>query len=104
MTADIESNKVSATEVDNVKALADHTEHAEGNAFLVDKHGAVRKVPVPSNNPNDPLNFKPWEKWAVIITCCWFCELSPSYIASDVLEHDFGLDSNRLETNAHCQQ
>ncbi|CAI4219805.1 unnamed protein product [Parascedosporium putredinis] len=73
MTADIEANKASAAEIDNVKTLADSAEHAEGNAFLVDKHGAVRRVPVPSNNPNDPLNFKPWEKWAVIVTCCWFC-------------------------------
>ncbi|EWZ99605.1 hypothetical protein NW765_005585 [Fusarium oxysporum] len=46
--------------------------HAEGNALLVDAHGHIRRLPVPSNNPNDPLNWKPWQKWAVIGTCCWF--------------------------------
>ncbi|EXM23848.1 Major facilitator superfamily [Fusarium oxysporum f. sp. vasinfectum] len=46
--------------------------HAEGNALLVDAHGNIRRLPVPSNNPNDPLNWKPWQKWAVIGTCCWF--------------------------------
>jgi hypothetical protein len=49
-------------------------EHVEGNALLVDKQGRVRHLPIPSNNPNDPLNFKPWEKAAIIASCCWFCE------------------------------
>ncbi|KAG5748826.1 hypothetical protein H9Q70_008505 [Fusarium xylarioides] len=63
--------------------FAEHTEepdkssnapsgHAEGNALLVDAHGNIRRLPVPSSNPNDPLNWKPWQKWAVIGTCCWF--------------------------------
>ena len=72
--ADVESNKASTAAVDETKPSANHTDHAEGNALLIDKHGAVRKVPVPSSNPNDPLNFRPWEKWGVIVTCCWFCE------------------------------
>lgn len=49
-------------------------EHIEGNALLIDRLGNVRKLPVPSKDPNDPLNFKPWEKWAVIFSCCWFCK------------------------------
>ncbi|KAI1062600.1 hypothetical protein LB506_006464 [Fusarium annulatum] len=46
--------------------------HVEGNALLVDAHGNVRRLPIPSNNPNDPLNWKSWKKWGVIVTCCWF--------------------------------
>lgn len=92
MTADIEANKASAAEIDNVKTLVDSAEHAEGNAFLVDKHGAVRRVPVPSNNPNDPLNFKPWEKWAVIATCCWFCKFcSAQYLEEALNSFSFSL-------------
>ena len=68
---------MSTTAVEDLKPSPSHSDHAEGNALLVDKHGAVRKVPVPSGNPNDPLNFKPWEKWGVIVTCCWFCESWP---------------------------
>ncbi|KAH8900671.1 MFS general substrate transporter [Thozetella sp. PMI_491] len=46
--------------------------HAEGDALLVDKHGNVRRLPVPSADPNDPLNFRTWEKWVVIGCCCWY--------------------------------
>lgn len=49
-------------------------EHIEGNALLIDRLGNVRRLPIPSQDPNDPLNFKPWEKWAVIFSCCWFCK------------------------------
>ncbi|KAH8901076.1 MFS general substrate transporter [Thozetella sp. PMI_491] len=47
-------------------------DHIEGNALLVDKNGNIRRLPIPSNNPNDPLNFTWWEKFSVIFCCCWF--------------------------------
>lgn len=31
--------------------------HIEGSALLVNKQGSIRKLPVPSDNPNDPLNW-----------------------------------------------
>jgi hypothetical protein len=46
--------------------------HVEGNALLVNKDGEVRKIPVPSSDPNDPLNFRRWEKYGVVLCCCWF--------------------------------
>lgn len=46
--------------------------HVEGNALLVNKDGEIRKIPVPSSDPNDPLNFRPWEKYGVVFCCCWF--------------------------------
>lgn len=46
--------------------------HVKGNAFLVREDGQVRKIPVPSSNPNDPLNFSRWEKYGIIFCCCWF--------------------------------
>lgn len=42
---------------------------------LVDETGEVQRLPVPSNDPNDPLNFTTWEKFGIILSCCWFCEL-----------------------------
>ncbi|KAK8088954.1 hypothetical protein PG997_003915 [Apiospora hydei] len=75
-----------ATEIDDKKAASSqHKEdfraagspsqqHVEGNALLVDKQGQIRRLPIPSNSPNDPLNWKPWEKAVVIFCCCWFCE------------------------------
>jgi hypothetical protein len=42
---------------------------------LVDETGEVQRLPVPSNDPNDPLNFSKWEKFGVVFSCCWFCGL-----------------------------
>lgn len=42
--------------------------------LLVDDAGAIQRLPVPSDDPNDPLNFTVWEKTGVIVSCCWFCE------------------------------
>lgn len=41
---------------------------------LIDETGAVQRLPVPSNDPNDPLNFTRWEKFGIILSCCWFCK------------------------------
>lgn len=46
---------------------------AEGDHFLVDNFGSVRKLPVPSADPNDPLNYSWAEKFGVVLSCCWFC-------------------------------
>lgn len=74
MATDLDTKQPSAEMLEDIEKPSAHQEgYVEGNALLVDKHGNVRKVPVPSSNPNDPLNFKTWEKWAVILTCCWFC-------------------------------
>ena len=48
--------------------------HVAGSALLIDRQGRVRNLPVPTNNPNDPLNWAGWKKAAVIFCCCWFCE------------------------------
>ena len=49
------------------------TSHVAGDALLVTADGQVRKLPIPSNDPNDPLNFTKWEKLAIVVACCWFC-------------------------------
>jgi hypothetical protein len=53
-------------------------QHAEGNALLLREDGQVHKLPIPSNDPNDPLNFPPWMKYSVIFCCCWFSIMSLS--------------------------
>lgn len=50
----------------------DNHGHVDGNALLVNKDGEVRKIPVPSSDPNDPLNFRRWEKYGIVFCCCWF--------------------------------
>ncbi|KAH7150335.1 major facilitator superfamily domain-containing protein [Dactylonectria estremocensis] len=77
MTTDMDTKQPSAEMLEDIeKPSAQQDGYVEGNALLVDKQGNVRRVPVPSSNPNDPLNFKTWEKWGVIITCCWFSVMS----------------------------
>lgn len=51
-------------------------QHVAGSALLINKQGGIRKLPVPSNNPNDPLNWKFWQKASVVFCCCWFCTYS----------------------------
>jgi hypothetical protein len=41
---------------------------------LVDGDGQVQRLPVPSKDPNDPLNYTRWEKVGIIVSCCWFCK------------------------------
>ncbi|KAJ6104018.1 hypothetical protein N7523_010338 [Penicillium sp. IBT 18751x] len=48
--------------------------------ILVDAAGSVQRLPVPSDDPNDPLNFTLWEKSGVIVSCCWFSIMSLSVV------------------------
>jgi hypothetical protein len=43
-----------------------------GNVDLLDGDENVRRIPVPSADPNDPLNMNKWRKLGIIITCCWY--------------------------------
>ncbi|KAK7989079.1 hypothetical protein PG989_009394 [Apiospora arundinis] len=74
MTTDIDEKRAaSAQHNEHDRATeASRQQHVEGNALLVDKQGQIRRLPIPSNSPNDPLNWKAWEKSAVIFCCCWF--------------------------------
>jgi hypothetical protein len=59
-------------------------EHIEGDALLVDQDGNVRRLPIPSDNPNDPfdpLNYRAWEKAAIIFCCCWFCKATSRFFS-----------------------
>ncbi|KAJ5730844.1 uncharacterized protein N7483_005352 [Penicillium malachiteum] len=47
---------------------------------LVDAAGEIQWLPVPSDDPNDPLNFTVWEKTGVIVSCCWFSIMSLSVV------------------------
>ena len=45
---------------------------ANANVNLLDDEGNVRRVPIPSADPNDPLNMNKWRKMGIIVTCCWY--------------------------------
>lgn len=47
-----------------------------GDALLVTHDGLVQKLPIPSTDPNDPLNYSKWEKLGIAVSCCWFSIMS----------------------------
>jgi hypothetical protein len=49
-------------------------EETRTGEVLVDERGEIQRLPVPSSDPNDPLNYTKWEKLGVIFSCCWFCK------------------------------
>jgi hypothetical protein len=69
------THKLDATHTEiSIKTSSDEGHHSVVNALLVTAEGEVRKLPVPSNDPNDPLNLRRWEKACIIVACCWFCK------------------------------
>jgi len=43
-----------------------------GDVQLINADGEIRRIPIPSSDPNDPLNFSKWRKLGILICCCWF--------------------------------
>lgn len=66
--------KADLSRIENAEASKlDTTQHiANGEVLLIapDKH--VRQIPVPTTDPNDPLNWARWRKFGLIANCCWF--------------------------------
>jgi hypothetical protein len=58
--------------------------HAAGNALLIASNGTIRKLPIPTSDPNDPLLFTKWQKLGIIVSCCWFCKKSLPQYPSDL--------------------
>lgn len=50
-------------------------EQTKGDIVLVGHDHGVRKIPIPTDDPNDPLNWPKWRKMGIVGTCCWFGEL-----------------------------
>jgi hypothetical protein len=70
--------KVNIEFVEDVETSTEDGKRVGGKdgGLLVDASGDILRLPVPSADPNDPLNFTKWEKMGVIVSCCWFCEFS----------------------------
>lgn len=64
-------------DLDHVEALKPPAVSAQnhGDVLLVSSED-VRRIPVPTDNPNDPLNSKPWKKFVIVANCCWFGKLA----------------------------
>ncbi|KAJ5377418.1 MFS general substrate transporter [Penicillium cataractarum] len=51
-----------------------------GDDVLVSADGRIQLLPVPSKDPNDPLNFSFKAKLGIIVSCCWFSIMSLSVV------------------------
>lgn len=54
------------------KGFSDKEQPSNGDLQLINTIGEVRRIPIPSNDPNDPLNYSKWRKMGILICCCWF--------------------------------
>lgn len=45
----------------------------DGNVQLI-HDDVVQRIPAPSNDPNDPLNFPQWRKAGIMVILVWFCK------------------------------
>ncbi|KAK4580464.1 hypothetical protein LTR86_000667 [Recurvomyces mirabilis] len=53
-----------------------HLNNHTGDVDLLDSSGKVRRIPIPSADPNDPLNMSKWRKLGIIITTCFYAIFS----------------------------
>ncbi|KAI1342296.1 major facilitator superfamily domain-containing protein [Xylariaceae sp. FL0016] len=51
-------------------------QHNEGDVKIVNEHNEIRQIPIPTDDPNDPLNWPKWRKMGIVGTCCWFAIFS----------------------------
>jgi hypothetical protein len=51
---------------------AKHPLNRAGDLNLVDGNGNARRIPIPTADPSDPLNFSKWRKLGILVSCCWF--------------------------------
>jgi hypothetical protein len=58
--------------VDEKTATKQFNAEADGNINLLDDEGNVRRIPIPSSDPNDTLNMNKWRKFGVVVSCCWY--------------------------------
>ncbi|KAL1961573.1 hypothetical protein VTN77DRAFT_1425 [Rasamsonia byssochlamydoides] len=56
---------MTAKHVENVRTV-------QGTVQLIDTRGQTRRIPVPSNDPNDPLNFPNWRRYPIFISLCLY--------------------------------
>jgi hypothetical protein len=76
--SDLGKTSVSAEEMEfesaGGKLEREQVEHVSGDVLMISGNDKVRRIPIPSDDPNDPLKFSKWKKMGIVFTCCWFCE------------------------------
>src|SRR3954469_2964881 len=72
--------KTQVSNVEEVEGKGVAHNHIDGNALLLNADGGIRCLPIPSSDPNDPLNFPLWMKAGIVVSSCWFAIMSLAVI------------------------
>ncbi|KAK3671648.1 hypothetical protein LTR78_008381 [Recurvomyces mirabilis] len=67
---------IQAESIELAKPTTLHLPNHTGDVDLLDSTGKVRRIPIPSADPNDPLNLSKWRKLGIIITTCFYAIFS----------------------------
>jgi hypothetical protein len=70
--SDVVDEKQLAYQVEHLESGKFETSQRAGDLNLLDDHGNTRHIPIPTTDPNDPLNFSKWRKLGILVSCCWF--------------------------------
>ena len=63
-------HEASVKEVQDLKQNTLEVEHVEGTVRLFDSNGHIRKIPIPSDDPADPLSWSGWKRCLVLLSLC----------------------------------
>jgi hypothetical protein len=70
---DIAGNEKNLSQrIEQLEHAGTRTPQQAGDLNLLDEDGNTRRIPIPTSDPNDPLNFSKWQKFGILISCCWF--------------------------------
>ena len=59
-----------------------------GSIFLVTSSGTTLSLPVPSQSPNDPLNWSQWKTGGAIIAIAWYSIVSLTVVQGASMVYD----------------
>jgi hypothetical protein len=68
----IPNEKNLSQQIEQVQDAEAKVSQRAGDLNLLDEHGNTRRIPIPTSDPNDPLNFSKWRKLGILVSCCWF--------------------------------
>ncbi|KAF8849286.1 hypothetical protein BDZ45DRAFT_680607 [Acephala macrosclerotiorum] len=66
-----EKSNIDASENEK-DVLTREIEQVEGTVRLFDSNGQIRKIPIPYNDPRDPLSWSTWKRAVVLVSLCVF--------------------------------
>ncbi|KAI0019603.1 major facilitator superfamily domain-containing protein [Xylariomycetidae sp. FL0641] len=74
--AEIEASSTLHLDKPHAQHQQSHGGGGGGDVVLLDEGNQIRRIPIPTDDPDDPLNWPTWRKMGIVGTCCWFAIFS----------------------------